>query len=353
MLVDLARNDLGRISDFSSVRVMDYLMVHRYSKIMHIASRVESDVRADCDALDAIEAILPAGTLSGAPKIRACEIIEELEREPRGIYGGALGMWTSPETSTRALPSAWPSGKTAQSTVQAGGGIVADSVPETEYEEAEKQGQGRHQRNSQRKRGGRLMILIIDNYDSFTYNLVQLIGGLNPGYPGSSETTQKARKKLRPLRPLNFILSPGPGYPKDGGICEELIIKLGSKSDPGRLPWPSGHLRSLWRQNQPRAQADARKKSKIHVNVLNSISKASRRKLKARATIRSWPSRRQCQIRLRSSPRTISAKSWRCATGNTPFTACSFTRSPSLLRRATSSSETFCMEGKTHDSASD
>ena len=91
MLVDLGRNDLGKISRYSSVEVSDYLMVHRYSKVMHIASCVESDIHPDYDALDAVQAILPAGTLSGAPKIRACEIIDELESEPRGIYGGALG----------------------------------------------------------------------------------------------------------------------------------------------------------------------------------------------------------------------------------------------------------------------
>ena len=91
MLVDLGRNDLGRVSKVGSVEVTDYMMIHRYSKIMHICSQVEGDLADGRDALDAIEAVLPAGTLSGAPKIRACEIIEELEHEPRGVYGGALG----------------------------------------------------------------------------------------------------------------------------------------------------------------------------------------------------------------------------------------------------------------------
>lgn len=90
MLVDLGRNDLGRISRFDSVEVTKYMMIHKYSKIMHICSQVEGDIRDDCDALSAIESVLPAGTLSGAPKIRACEIIEELESEERGVYGGAL-----------------------------------------------------------------------------------------------------------------------------------------------------------------------------------------------------------------------------------------------------------------------
>ena len=136
MLVDLARNDLGRISKFSSVKVMDYMMIHRYSKIMHIASRVESNISDDRDALDAIEAVLPAGTLSGAPKIRACELIEEIERSPRGIYGGALGYIDFTGNLDTCIAIRMAVKKDGRVTVQAGGGIVADSVPETEYEEA-------------------------------------------------------------------------------------------------------------------------------------------------------------------------------------------------------------------------
>ena len=136
MLVDLARNDLGKISEFSSVTVKDYMMIHRYSKIMHIASCVESDIRHDRDALDAIEAILPAGTLSGAPKIRACEIIEELEHEPRGIYGGAIGYLDFTGNLDTCIAIRMAVKKDDKVTVQAGGGIVADSIPEMEYEEA-------------------------------------------------------------------------------------------------------------------------------------------------------------------------------------------------------------------------
>ena len=99
MLVDLGRNDLGRISKYDSVEVTKYMVIHRYSKIMHICSQVESNIRDDCDAMDAIESVLPAGTLSGAPKIRACEIIEEQEALPRDIYGGVLwDIWISQET---------------------------------------------------------------------------------------------------------------------------------------------------------------------------------------------------------------------------------------------------------------
>ncbi len=136
MLVDLARNDLGRISNIASVKVMDYMMIHRYSRIMHIASRVEGDIRPDCDALDAVEAILPAGTLSGAPKIRACQIIEELENGPRGIYGGALGYIDFSGNLDTCIAIRMAVKENGSVTVQAGGGIVADSILETEYAES-------------------------------------------------------------------------------------------------------------------------------------------------------------------------------------------------------------------------
>lgn len=136
MLVDLGRNDLGKIARYSSVEVTRYQMIHRYSRIMHICSQVEAQIRPEFDALSAIEAVLPAGTLSGAPKIRACQIIEALEKEPRGIYGGALGYidFTGNMDTCIAIRMAVKSRDKVY--VQAGGGIVADSVPEQEYEES-------------------------------------------------------------------------------------------------------------------------------------------------------------------------------------------------------------------------
>lgn len=136
MLVDLGRNDLGRISKFGSVDVTKYMMIHRYSKIMHICSQVESEIESSKDGLDAIEAVLPAGTLSGAPKIRACEIIEELESEERGIYGGALGYLDFAGNLDTCIAIRMAVKKDDKVYVQAGGGIVADSVPEKEYEES-------------------------------------------------------------------------------------------------------------------------------------------------------------------------------------------------------------------------
>lgn len=136
MLVDLGRNDLGRISKFSSVEVTEYMMIHKYSKIMHICSQVEGDIREDKDALDAVKSVLPAGTLSGAPKIRACEIIDELESEPRGIYGGALGYIDFSGNLDTCIAIRMAVKKNGKVYVQAGGGIVADSKPELEYEES-------------------------------------------------------------------------------------------------------------------------------------------------------------------------------------------------------------------------
>lgn len=136
MLVDLGRNDIGRIAEFGSVEVTEYKMIHKYSKIMHICSQVEGNIKSGLDGCSAVEALLPAGTLSGAPKIRACEIIEKLESVPRGIYGGALGYLDFTGNLDTCIAIRMAVKQAGKVTVQAGGGIVADSVPELEYEES-------------------------------------------------------------------------------------------------------------------------------------------------------------------------------------------------------------------------
>ncbi len=135
MLVDLGRNDIGRISKFNSVKVTEYQKILRYSKIMHICSEVEGQIEDGLDAFDAIESLLPAGTLSGAPKIRACEIIEELEKTPRGIYGGALGYIDFNGNLDTCIAIRMAVKKDNKVYIQSGAGIVADSVPENEYTE--------------------------------------------------------------------------------------------------------------------------------------------------------------------------------------------------------------------------
>ena len=135
MLVDLGRNDLGKISKFGTVKVEKLHSIERYSHVMHIGSTVRGDIREEYDALDAIEAVLPAGTLSGAPKIRACQLIGQLENNKRGIYGGAIGYidFTGNMDTCIAIRIAYK--KNGKVFVRSGAGIVADSVPEKEYEE--------------------------------------------------------------------------------------------------------------------------------------------------------------------------------------------------------------------------
>lgn len=135
MLVDLGRNDIGKISRIGSVQVEQYMNIERYSHVMHIGSTVSGQLRPDKDALDAVDAILPAGTLSGAPKLRACEIINELENNKRGIYGGAIGYLDFTGNLDTCIAIRLAFAKNGKVFIRSGAGIVADSVPEREYEE--------------------------------------------------------------------------------------------------------------------------------------------------------------------------------------------------------------------------
>ena len=137
MLIDLSRNDSGRVSKTGSVTVPRKMFVERYSHVMHIASIVESEILADHNALDVLKSTLPVGTLSGAPKVRAMEIIDELEPEKRGIYGGAMGYWAWNDNMDMAIAIRTAVIKNDQLTVQAGAGIVADSQPDMEWEETQ------------------------------------------------------------------------------------------------------------------------------------------------------------------------------------------------------------------------
>ncbi len=135
MLVDLGRNDIGKISQVGTVQVEKYMSIERYSHVMHIGSTVSGRMREDRDALDALDAILPAGTLSGAPKLRACEIINELENNKRGIYGGAIGYLSFTGNLDTCIAIRLAFSKNNKVFLRSGAGIVADSVPEKEYNE--------------------------------------------------------------------------------------------------------------------------------------------------------------------------------------------------------------------------
>ena len=135
MLVDLGRNDIGKISRPGTVHVEKYMEIQRFSHVMHIGSTVSGEIRPDKDGVDVIDAILPAGTLSGAPKIRACEIIAELEQSKRGIYGGAVGYLDFTGNIDTCISIRLAYKKNGRICVQSGAGIVADSVPENEFME--------------------------------------------------------------------------------------------------------------------------------------------------------------------------------------------------------------------------
>ncbi|MBT5134309.1 MAG: anthranilate synthase component I, partial [Halieaceae bacterium] len=135
MLIDLGRNDVGRVAAPGSVELTDKMVIEKYSHVMHIVSNVTGSARDGVTAIDALRATLPAGTLSGAPKIRAMEIIDELEPVKRGVYGGAIGYLTWSGDMDTAIAIRTAVIKDGQLVVQAGAGVVADSVPASEWEE--------------------------------------------------------------------------------------------------------------------------------------------------------------------------------------------------------------------------
>ncbi len=135
MLLDLGRNDVGRVAEIGSVRVTDQFFIERYSHVMHLVSNVEGKIRGGFDAVDALIAGFPAGTLSGAPKVRAMEIIDEMEKEKRGVYAGAVGYFAANGSMDTCIVLRTAVVKDGTMYVQAGGGVVADSNPEAEYQE--------------------------------------------------------------------------------------------------------------------------------------------------------------------------------------------------------------------------
>jgi anthranilate synthase component 1 len=135
MLVDLGRNDVGRVASIGSVKLTESMAIERYSHVMHIVSNVEGRLRDGLDMIDVLRAAFPAGTVSGAPKVRAMEIIDELEPEKRGIYAGAVGYLGFNGDMDLAIAIRTAVVKDGRLHVQAGAGIVADSVPESEWQE--------------------------------------------------------------------------------------------------------------------------------------------------------------------------------------------------------------------------
>jgi anthranilate synthase component 1 len=136
MLLDLGRNDVGRVAEIGSVKVTEKMVVEYYSHVMHIVSNVEGRIRPDADALEALIGGFPAGTVSGAPKIRAMEIIDELEPERRGFYAGTVGYFSADGDMDSCITLRTALLKDGKMYIQAGGGVVADSDPEAEFQES-------------------------------------------------------------------------------------------------------------------------------------------------------------------------------------------------------------------------
>ena len=141
MLLDLGRNDVGRVAEVGTVKVTEQFIVEYYSHVMHIASNIEGVLAPDCDSSDALLAGFPAGTVSGAPKVRAMEIIDELEPERRGVYAGCIGYFGANGDMDTCIALRTAVIKDETLYVQAGGGVVADSDPESEYQESRNKAQ--------------------------------------------------------------------------------------------------------------------------------------------------------------------------------------------------------------------
>ena len=135
MLLDLGRNDVGRVAQIGTVKVTDQFFIERYSQVMHIVSNVEGKLRNDRDSIDALSAGFPAGTVSGAPKVRAMQIIDELEKDKRSLYAGCVGYFSAGEDMDSCIVLRTALIKDGIMYVQAGAGIVADSDPEFEQQE--------------------------------------------------------------------------------------------------------------------------------------------------------------------------------------------------------------------------
>ena len=224
MLVDLGRNDIGRVSEFGTVKVSKFMGLERYSHVMHLVSIVEGKLAEDRDRLDALVACFPAGTVSGAPKVRAMEIIAELEPSRRGIYAGAVGyldfagnldFCITIRTLVIAGPARdGPGGRRHRGRLEPVGGIPGNA------------GQGARAHPRARAGAGGPVILVIDNYDSFTYNLVQYLGelGTKPLVRRNNEITLD---EIAAMAPRQIVISPGPGRPEQAGITLDVIKRFG------------------------------------------------------------------------------------------------------------------------------
>lgn len=237
MLVDLARNDIARVSKTGTRYVSDLLTVDKYSHVMHLVSLVQGELRDDLDALHAYQASLNMGTLVGAPKVKAAEILRQVEHSKRGIYGGAIGYLDNHGNLNTAIMirSALVKNKTAY--VRAGAGVVYDSDPAFEVQETYNKARAVLNVLSPSPQGGegrgevprvRSSVLLIDNFDSFTFNLEAEFKNLGCDvqvWRNNISADNALKIALAMPEPRLIVLSPGPGTPAEAGCCIELIQK--------------------------------------------------------------------------------------------------------------------------------
>lgn len=254
MLVDLVRNDVARVSAPGSVRVPERMSVERYRHVMHLVSRVEGRLREGCDAWDAVLALFPGGTVTGAPKVRACERIHDAEPVSRGLYTGSLGYLSWSGNAHWSILIRTLLLAEGQAAVFAGSGIVADSDPEREWKEANRKaralldaaeghaGTGATDRLGDvtahgswtpqpavRRFTGR-RVLLIDNYDSFVHNLADYCAALGADVKVIRNDADW-RSERDAFHPTHVLISPGPGWPDAAGSSLDVAREL-----TGRLP---------------------------------------------------------------------------------------------------------------------
>lgn len=244
MLVDLGRNDLSRVCDPGSVMVPVEAIVEKHSHIMHLTSKITGTLRSDKTPLDALSSISPHGTLSGAPKIRAMQLIDELETERRGFYGGAVGHLSADGSFDSCIfIRSIVVDKNGYVHLQAGGGVVAGSVPETEYRETiqkamapmkaielvcQKSQQESAVKTRRKKLGNK--VVLIDNYDSYVYNLAHYLS-----MAGAEVDVHRNDTPLRDLIAANpdfLVVSPGPSGPEDAGVSIDAMRYFPEKGVP-------------------------------------------------------------------------------------------------------------------------
>ena len=334
-----------------------YMEVERYSHVLHLVSHVEAELRPELDALDALRAVFPAGTLTGAPKIRAMQLIAAAEGERRGLYGGAVGYLGYDGNLDTAITIRSAVLKNGQAHVHTGAGIVAKCVPESRVRgdraqgggaEAGDRARGRRARRGRGRRGRRgagaepepegaaAMILMIDNYDSFTFNLVQALeaAGAEVRVVRNDAMTREdvealADDEAADLR--GIVVSPGPGNPESAGVSVDTIKVAADRGIPllgvclGMQSMAAAYGAAIVRA-PTLVHGEASEVAHDGEGLLAGMPPTSRPPATTRCASTRPPSRPSCTSP-RPAPRT--ASSWACATGRCRWRASSSTPSRS------------------------